>query len=116
MKKVLCVFCSFCMLLCMCSCGGQKSPDTNGDNTKNTPVTGNEQSEIELIGEKKAKEIALAKASLDAVDVVFRGVELDFEDGIWEYEVEFANGKTLYKADINAQTGEIISFEAKEGD
>ena len=67
--------------------------------------------ETKFIGEDKAKEIALKKAELTASDVIFDRVELDNDNGVWQYEVEFKKGQTEYQADIDATSGEIISWE-----
>ncbi len=65
----------------------------------------------QFIGEEKAKEIALEKAGITAEGVVFDIVELDNDDGIWQYEVEYRKGTTEYSADIAADSGDIISWE-----
>lgn len=65
----------------------------------------------EYIGEDKAKEIVLKKAGISSDGVVFDRVELDYDDGIWEYEVDFRQGRTEYDAEINAKNGAIISWE-----
>ena len=38
-------------------------------------------------------------------------LELDFDDGLWKYEVEIRDGLKEYDADINAETGKIIKWE-----
>ena len=68
-----------------------------------------------FIGEEKAKELALKKAEIGADGVKFDRVELDFDDGVWQYEVDFRHGDIEYDIDINAENGEILSFE-KEND
>ncbi len=55
----------------------------------------------------KAKEIALADAGLDAGDVLFIRADLDVEDGVSVYELEFCTEKTEYDYEIDANTGEI---------
>ncbi|MFI3173069.1 MAG: PepSY domain-containing protein [Eubacteriales bacterium] len=63
------------------------------------------------IGEEAAKEIALAHAELSEADVSFAYCKLDSDNGIYEYEVEFYSGTVEYDYDINATTGEIISYD-----
>ena len=65
----------------------------------------------EFITEDEAKEIALDKAGVDESEVTFARVELDKDNGVWEYEVEFKVGRTEYEADIDALTGEIRKWE-----
>lgn len=65
----------------------------------------------ELIPVEKAKEIALEKAGLKETEVKFEKAELEEDDGIWKYEIEFEKGENEYEAEINAKTGEIIKWE-----
>ena len=65
----------------------------------------------EFIGEAKAREAALKKAGLAEKDVTFVKVKLDFDDGIYVYEIEFREGRTEYEIEINAVDGTVISFE-----
>ena len=67
--------------------------------------TANEKS---YIGTEKAKEIAFSKAGVTANDVYDLEIELDCDDGILIYEVEFKSGKNEYEYDINAKDGSII--------
>ncbi len=76
-----------------------------------TPVTTQKPDESNFIGKDRAKEITLKKAGLTADDVFFDRIELDFDNGVWEYEVEFKQGRTEYSADIKADDGTIISWE-----
>ncbi len=64
-----------------------------------------------LIGEEAAKAIALENAGLSADDVKFMFCNLEFDDGIWKYEIEFRQGKTEYDAEIKADDGYIIGFD-----
>ncbi|MFI3174029.1 MAG: PepSY domain-containing protein [Bacillota bacterium] len=63
------------------------------------------------ITEAEAKAIALEHAGLAEADVTFMITKLDYDNGIQEYEVEFYSGQTEYDYEINASTGEIISFD-----
>lgn len=69
-----------------------------------------------VIGEEKAKEIALRKAELKEADVKFIRVELDRDDGILKYEIEFRKELTEYEIDVNADDGSIIKFEKELDD
>lgn len=59
------------------------------------------------IGVEKAQSIALEHAKLSAADVSKLKTELDAEDGILVYEVEFTYKNTEYEYDINAKSGAI---------
>lgn len=59
------------------------------------------------IGVEKAQSIALEHAKLSAADVSKLKTELDAEDGIMVYEVEFTYKNTEYEYDINAKSGAI---------
>ena len=65
--------------------------------------------EKELISEEKAKEIALSHAKVDSAKVKAVKVELDRDDLIVHYEVEFVEGKYEYEYEINAESGKIIA-------
>ena len=63
------------------------------------------------ITKAKAKEIALAHAGVSASKATFVEAKLDYEDGVQVYEIEFYSGSTEYDYEINAETGEILSFD-----
>ncbi len=64
----------------------------------------------------EAKEIALNHAGVSAADASFIKVELDTDDGVQVYEVEFCVGATEYDYEINAQTGSVIHSESEIDD
>ncbi len=63
-----------------------------------------------------AKTIALQNAGVDSANVVFTKAELDYDDGVAEYEVEFVAGSTKYEYEISAADGTVLksSQEAVE--
>lgn len=63
------------------------------------------------ITEEQAKEIALNHANLNNEQVNFEKVELDKDDGVQKYEVEFHYNNREYNYEIDANTGDILSFE-----
>lgn len=65
----------------------------------------------QYIGEASAKQIALNHAGIAEADANFVRCHLDFDDGRWEYEVELYSGATEYDYDIDAYTGDILSFD-----
>lgn len=92
------------------------TPDTGvADGTMSQATEKTQVDTSKFIGEEKAKELALKKAEIGADGVKFDRVELDHDDGVWQYEVDFRHGDIEYDIDINAENGEILSFE-KERD
>lgn len=85
--------------------GKDKPKDKNKDSEKEKP------DKVGYISEESAKKIALDKAELKEDDVSFIKVELDLDDGIWRYEVEFKKGIKEYSAEIKADDGEILDWE-----
>lgn len=83
------------------------------DSSNSTPVatTTATSTTSSYIGEAKAKEIALSHAGVNASDVTFARCNLDYDDGIAEYEVEFYSGNKEYDYDIHATTGAILSYD-----
>ncbi len=69
-----------------------------------------------LVGYEKATSIALEKANLKESDVKGLKVELDVENGILVYEVEFHKGNNEYDYEINAETGVVINFDIETDD
>lgn len=87
------------------------SPAISGTSSVNetTTSTGNSTDNITA---DRAKKIALAHAGLTEVNVTFVKAKLDTDDGRQEYEIEFYNGSTEYDYDIDAATGEILSYDS----
>ncbi len=59
----------------------------------------------------QAKKTALDHAGLKESEVTDIDIDLDRDDEILKYEVDFRHGKTEYDYDINAETGKIISAD-----
>jgi len=71
---------------------------------------------VDQITEEQAKQAALSHAGLTEADVTFINAHLDTEDGTamnnrLVFEVEFYSGNTEYDYEIDASSGEIISFD-----
>ena len=64
-----------------------------------------------FIGRDKAKEIALDKAGLKESEVSYIKAELDKDNGVYTYEVEFKKDFHEYSAEIGAVDGRIIDWE-----
>ena len=65
------------------------------------------------IGHGKAKAIALNHAGVSESKAYDMEIELDEEDGMLVYEVEFKSGGMEYSYEINAATGAIVEQEAE---
>ena len=68
------------------------------------------------IGYAKAKSIALNHAGVSENEAYDMDIELDYEDGILVYEVEFKSGGMEYSYEINAATGAILKHETELDD
>lgn len=69
------------------------------------------QQEAQYIGTDAAKQAALEHAGLQEEEVRFRHARLEYDDGFWKYEVEFHSDSTEYDYEIDAQSGEILSYD-----
>lgn len=65
---------------------------------------------------EQAKEIALTHAGLTADQVKGLKVELDYDDGVPEYQVEFRHNGWEYDYEIHAQTGKILDWDKEFDD
>ncbi len=63
------------------------------------------------ISADKAKSAAFNHAKVKASDVKYSKAELDRDDMVVHYDVEFVAGKYEYEYEINAETGKVIAFE-----
>lgn len=68
------------------------------------------------IGEAKAKEAALTHAGLSEGDIRKYKAELDYENGVRVYEIEFKWGEYEYSYDIDAATGAVVKSEKEIDD
>lgn len=71
---------------------------------------------VQDIGYAKAKSIAMNHAGVSENEAYDMDIELDDEDGILVYEVEFKSGGMEYSYEINAATGTILKHETKLDD
>ena len=95
-----------------CNNSAQQTPPPSSTQTSATPApTQATTDNTEFIGEEKAEQIALEKAGLTADNVTFINIDLDRDDGVWQYELEFRQGGTEYEAEINAIDGTILKWE-----
>ena len=76
------------------------------NNASNSTVNSNNKITIE-----EAKSIALKHSNLDESQVSFIRSEYDFDNGIEQDEIEFYYNNNKYEYEINAKTGDIISYD-----
>lgn len=77
-----------------------------------TGQTGEQQPQQSAsITEEQAKEIAANHAGVAVADVTFHSVSLEEDDGRRVYDVEFYSGSTEYDYEIDAATGDILSYD-----
>lgn len=76
--------------------------DSSKENTDNT---------TDYITKDKAREIAAEKAGYKVSDISYIKAELDYENGVAVYEVEFTKSGKEYSADIRATDGKILDWE-----
>lgn len=60
---------------------------------------------------EQAKEIALKHANLNSNEVTFVEEKLDYDDNKQKYELEFYYNNKEYNYEIDANTGDILSYE-----
>lgn len=68
------------------------------------------------IGKDAAKEIALLHAGVAEDDCIELKIELDTDDAVIHYDVDFKAGGQEYDYDINPETGEIIKYDSEIDD
>lgn len=91
----------------------QYDHDMENNYTPNNNTTSN-QSNVNTtanISAERAKEIALSHAGLNSNQVTFKRTEIDYDDGIQKYEVEFYYNNIEYSYEIDANTGKVLAYE-----
>ena len=99
---------------------GQKdlltTASTPNETTKPSDQKPDPSGTAQNIGYAKAKSIALNHAGVSENEAYDMDIELDDEDGILVYEVEFKSGNMEYDYEINAATGAILKHESELDD
>ncbi len=88
----------------------EKDVDKERKPVKNSPASN------EYISADKAKSLAYDHASVKAADVKFSKAELDRDDLIVHYDVEFVAGNFEYEYEINAESGKVIASDKEFND
>lgn len=80
---------------------------TSAETTQNSAAPSTAEKTITA---EEAKAAALKHAGLNASEVTFTKAELDYDDGIAEYDIEFNSTTNEYEYEINAATGMVIKY------
>jgi len=90
---------------------GVSGPSAQTETTAEVSSLAGTANSAAYITDGEAKETALSHAGLSESEVTFVKAELDTDDGIKIYEIEFYSKNVEYDYDINAQTGDILSYD-----
>ena len=71
------------------------------------PAESSTMTDSDFISIDEAKSIALQVSGVDASNAVFTEAELNVDDGVHIYEIEFISGDMEYSFEINAMTGSV---------
>lgn len=108
MKKIVLLISVLVLALALVGCDDIFEKDGGNDNII-LPSNSQHSKEGSVISKQNAINIAIKHANLKVGDVSYVLAELDYDDGIEKYEIEFRYGGYEYEYEINAQSGEIIS-------
>lgn len=86
--------------------------DSRGLTAEEVTRTGT-ASQKAYIGEEQAKAAACAHAGVTQEQVSLSTTELDCEDGLFVYEIEFIVDQTEYDYDIDARTGAVVKYSSE---
>ena len=129
MKKIIMFACSLILALSLTACDGNSVMQDGGNNNGSVGNNNNSSSlgstvesginnaandVAELVAKitgDEAKKAALKHAGLKENEVTDLDVDLDRDNGVLIYEVDFHHGNIEYDYDINAVTGDIISAD-----
>ena len=83
----------------------------NNNQAPSKNIGGATEEQGKTISVEQAKEIALKHANLTSDKVTFGKSELDFDDGIQKYDIEFYYNNREYSFEIDANTGKVLAYE-----
>ena len=101
---------AFCLVM-LAGCGSQTTGQGQGSGTSdpNTPPV--VQTPSAYITEEQAQALALEHAGVSENETSFVRTHMDWDNGKWKYEVEFYKDTAEYDYDVDAVTGEILSYD-----
>ena len=92
----------------------KRPPVNDADTVIGGQQVNNNDNSMQLINETDAKQAALEKAGVSESQVKHYKSELDFDDGIYKYEIEFYADGYEYDIDVSAHDGTIFSFDKEK--
>lgn len=128
MKKSIILFCSLILAISLAACGENASGSDLGNGVSSGSNMGSSvesaidnaaSSVTELVAKisaEDAKRTALEHAKLKEEEVKDLDVDLDRDNGVLKYEIDFRHGDIEYDYDIDAQSGKIISADKDRED
>ena len=113
MRKILMVLTiCFCMIaVAACSSGSATSTNDTAPADASATEVQTTEAKGQTITEEEAKAIALKHAGLKESEVTFALAHLDMDDGVEAYDVEFYKDGKEYDYEIDAYSGDIISYD-----
>ncbi len=116
MKKVLALTFVAALMLFVAGCTPQTDPQpVYNTNVQSSADSANKAQantdKTAIITKDEAKQVALKHAGFDETQVKFLRAEYDYDNGRETYEVEFTKDKYEYDYEIDAVSGEILSFD-----
>ncbi len=104
MKKLVVCFLSIGLavsVLTGCSLFYTRMPKTNI----------NDMPPKDIISSDSAIALALEEVGLTESDAIIEDIDLELENGIWVYDIEFRQDSTEYKAEVHAGDGTILTMK-----
>ena len=84
--------------------------NNNNSNANDSTNNGNNATTASITVDE-AKNIALTNANLTEDAVQFLRTEQEYENGVLVYEIDFTSGDYEYDYKINANTGDVVSYD-----
>lgn len=104
-------------LICGMSVACNNNKDSNSTNTSQNSTTSQESTNNAntnvKITEEQAKEIALKDAKVSENDVIFAKSQLETDDGVLFYDVEFYSKTKQYDYKIDANNGAVLESDSE---
>ena len=89
---------------------------SSGSASSGNASSGSTSSSSGLISGDRAKSIALQYAGVSASQASRFEIELSYDDGVPEYDIEFHAGGYEYNVDVDARTGAVRDYEKERED